>query len=952
LLIPCPYCKHGLNAQSPKPGKFTTRCVGCQKRFVLIVPDDPNQRITVAALKSELAAEPAAATTAQPTAATDETRAEITAGHSADVEETVVTGAPRTSSPTPGNEETLAVSAGLGGPTGGASASQETAVIPSQGDRTLLNETAPGVSAASSRTHAVGEPDVAGNLGGYQIEKLLGRGGMGAVYLARQLSLDRQVALKTMRPEWARNPTFVSRFVREAYAAAQLSHHNVVQIYDFGEDKGTNFFSMEFVPGRSLNDLVREHGKLDPEVAVGYILQAARGLKFAHDRGMIHRDVKPDNLMVSDLGIVKVADLGLVKTPASVAAELASAPIGKDGRPQTPASGQSRIAAIASAEVTAVDVAMGTPAYMAPEQARDAASVDVRADIYSLGCTLYTLVTGRPPFQGTSAMEVMTKHQTQPITPPDLVVKRVPPALSALILKMVAKKPEERYSDLNAVINDLEGFLGVFSSAAFTPREEHAQILETAVNDYHAPPLAKLRPTLILGYLGGCLLFALLFSLVRKPLLAGGFIGLGLMTSLAYFLVLGITRKTYLFQKVRELAFGSSWGDWLTILAGVVLLLVLLFVFKLLWVWVAFCIAAVLIALGFYREVDRKLQAQREDSLIRIEDMLKTMRLHGLEEDAIRQFVCRYSGERWEEIFEDLFGYEDKLIARERWGRSERARSRPKFGAWREPVARWIDAKQKSRREAAEKEKLQALEEKSLVSQGVNLVTARRQSRRSAEAMVTRASELRTLNTATAQAATLSPEELQLRSLKSMLDVAAQPEKYLVDKEKGLESRYRASVFDVVLGSRVRFLAGAVLLAGCVVWMYQNGMLADENVARMKTDVAKVQDINKAREVGAKTVGELATKAKGAKPLRIPMVPSAATTLFKDFNPGVAGLLLIASAFFSGWRLTLFVVPAAAIIVLGRSLGLPDLGPIKAEWSSLAVGLGVAVIGVLFARGR
>src|SRR5262249_21346317 len=147
-------------------------------------------------------------------------------------------------------------------------------------------------------------------LGGYQVVKELGRGGMGMVFLGRQISLDRPVALKVMHPRWAKNPTFVARFAREAYAAAPLVHHNVVQVYDVDAEGEHNFFSMEFVKGKSLGDLLQDHGKLDSEVAVNYVLQAARGLKFGHDLGMVHRDVKPDNLLLNDQGIVKVADLG------------------------------------------------------------------------------------------------------------------------------------------------------------------------------------------------------------------------------------------------------------------------------------------------------------------------------------------------------------------------------------------------------------------------------------------------------------------------------------------------------------------------------------------------------------------------------------------------------------------------------------------------------------------
>src|SRR5262249_2066622 len=156
---------------------------------------------------------------------------------------------------------------------------------------------------------------------GYRIERELGRGGMGAVYLALQLSLDRPVALKVMSKRWAHDPVFVARFTREAYAAAQLSHPNIVQIPDIGEVDGARFFSMEYVRGQSLAEVLRKNGKLDPETAVGYVLQAARGLKHAHSRGMIHRDIKPDNLLLDEQGLVKVADLGLVKTPTTTRAD-------------------------------------------------------------------------------------------------------------------------------------------------------------------------------------------------------------------------------------------------------------------------------------------------------------------------------------------------------------------------------------------------------------------------------------------------------------------------------------------------------------------------------------------------------------------------------------------------------------------------------------------------------
>lgn len=290
-------------------------------------------------------------------------------------------------------------------------------------------------------------------LGGYKIVRELGAGGMGSVYLARQLSLDRPCALKTIQAQWASNPRVIARFVREAYAAAQLTHHNVVQIYDLGQDRGTNFFSMELVGGGSLDEQIKSKGKLPPKLAATLILQASRGLKFAHDHGMVHRDIKPANLMLTTDGLVKVADLGLVKTPSPEDEGLTRN--GEDIEKDT----QSMMLESARSHVTQVGASMGTPAYMSPEQSEDAANVDKRADIYSLGCTFYALLTGKPPYEGKTMVEVLTKHRAEKLVRPERVIQGLDPKLGDIIEKMTAKQPADRYQDLSDVINDLEIFL-------------------------------------------------------------------------------------------------------------------------------------------------------------------------------------------------------------------------------------------------------------------------------------------------------------------------------------------------------------------------------------------------------------------------------------------------------------------------------------------------------------
>jgi serine/threonine protein kinase len=395
--------------------------------------------------------------------------------------------------------------------------------------------------------------DVPPRLGGYEVLKVLGKGGMGAVLLGRQLSLDRKVALKVMHPKIAQNPSFVARFTREAYAAAQLTHHNVIQIYDIGEDKGQHFFSMEFVPGQSLMDIVKKEGKLPAEVAVGYILQAARGLRYGHNQGMVHRDIKPDNLMLNLEGVVKVADLGLVKLPGGDLPEQAGAlPPADDDTP-------------GNTNLTRTGAVMGTPAYMSPEQSTDSGSVDARADIYSLGCTLYVLITGRPPFEGKTALEIISKHQTEPITPPEVVVKRVPPALSSILLKMMAKRPEDRHQTMDEVIAALEGFLGLERTGPFNPKEEQADQLEKCAHQYQFRSKAGAKRSMGFAFFAACALGVVGAAFMGMTAVAGGLLGLAVMTPLAYFVIHGTLTGSVVFTKVRAVVFGMRFFDWLTV---------------------------------------------------------------------------------------------------------------------------------------------------------------------------------------------------------------------------------------------------------------------------------------------------------------------------------------------------------------------------------------------------
>ncbi len=531
------------------------------------------------------------------------------------------------------------------------------------------------------------------DLGGLQLLACIGGGGMGTVWLARQLSLDRNVAVKILRPNLGDDPAFVIQFTREALAAAQLVHHNIVQIYDIGLEQHLHYFSMEYVEGESLAALLKREGRLDPEVATGYVLQAARGLQFAHARGMIHRDIKPENLLLNRDGIVKVADLGLVKR--------------LDEREPARAVPSSTVADLGFG---AGDVVMGTPAYMAPEQVLDSTSVDARADVYSLGCTLYDLLIGHPPFEGESSVQVLSLHLTHVAVAPSERNKRVPAELSDLVLEMMAKKPGDRPQGMEAVVAALEHFLGIDSAALFSPKEEHAALLERSVEAFNGALQARRRRVARLGFLALSATVVLSALFLGFPAFAAwSFLFIGTATATSFF-INAFTERATLLLKLRHLLLGAPLWNWTAVFGGLGVCIGVLAWNRLLWGVAENLGLAAAVGLASFLTVDRKVARERRPFVQAIEEMLKAMRLKGLEELKLRQFVCRYSGPRWEEFYEALFGYDAKLDARGRWGRDEKGLPRKRHAAWRDPLLRFIERRlelRHARRAAAQLDRVE-----------------------------------------------------------------------------------------------------------------------------------------------------------------------------------------------------------------------------------------------------
>jgi hypothetical protein len=260
----------------------------------------------------------------------------------------------------------------------------------------------------------------------YRVLGLIGQGGMGAVYRAEHLHMDRLVALKVINPGLMSHPTAVQRFQQEVRAAARLQHPNIVHAYDADQAGGLHFLVMEHVEGTSLADLVRERRPLPVAEACACARQAALGLQHAHEQGMVHRDVKPHNLMRTPAGQVKILDFGLARLPRT---------------PDVPPAGDGTAGLL-----TGSGVVMGTADYIAPEQAADPRTADIRADVYSLGCTLFHLLTGRPPFPDGTVPEKLAQHAGTPLPAVSELRPEVPAGLSAVLARMTAKDPVGRYA--------------------------------------------------------------------------------------------------------------------------------------------------------------------------------------------------------------------------------------------------------------------------------------------------------------------------------------------------------------------------------------------------------------------------------------------------------------------------------------------------------------------------
>src|SRR5215469_15723456 len=296
-------------------------------------------------------------------------------------------------------------------------------------------------------------------LGGrYELDGVVGRGGMAEVYRARDIRLDRVVAVKTLREDLARDQTFQTRFRREAQSAASLNHPSIVAVYDTGEDAAgpshVPFIVMEYVDGRTIRDLLREDRRLLPERALEITDGVLRALDYSHRAGIVHRDIKPGNVMLNRHGEIKVMDFGIARAVADT-----------------------------QATMTQTAQVIGTAQYLSPEQARGE-RVDARSDLYSVGCLLYELLTGRPPFTGDSPVAIAYQHVREAPVPPSRVDPDLPPWADAIVLRAMEKDPNARYQSAAEMRSDIQRALSGFPVSAAVP----------ATTAYAGPGTRQLSP--------------------------------------------------------------------------------------------------------------------------------------------------------------------------------------------------------------------------------------------------------------------------------------------------------------------------------------------------------------------------------------------------------------------------------------------------------------------------
>jgi hypothetical protein len=500
---------------------------------------------------------------------------------------------------------------------------------------------------------------------------------------------------------------------------------------------------------------------------------------------------------------------------------------------------------------------------------------------------------------------------------------------------MMAKDANDRYQDMGEVIRTLEAWLGVHHTGTFSPQEEQIAKLESYVFQFNTCPPAVLRNRLISGFFGTIALAAVLLAFFGKLGWAFGIFGLALQASLAYFVIDGVARRGHIFGCARRLLAGMSWGDVAMSVAGFAMFCLLLALLQVFWIWVGFGILGLALAFGLCYGLDRAVHSHRRGIIEGCERQLRRMRMYGLDEEELRQFVAKFAGRNWEEFFEALFGYEAKLAARAVLLRGGAAGAREKHAAWRELIVGWMERVEKSRKEARERKLLAAVERANLLAKGASVHSAEEQAKAAADAMVRAAAELRKAETGRPRAGHTTAQAPA--SVGAVVQAAEHPNEFVFVPSPKRDPL--GQFIGLFVGPHIRALAAAILIAACALWAYQNGLFPGAEIQAQATEAMEKQDIAALQQQAAFDANH------ATKPLVLGGAPSAMTGWVDSFNVGLAGLLLLGSLYFRGNRMSVLALLGAAVAVVGHHFGIRPVEPFRDYHVSLMLGTVLALVG-------
>jgi hypothetical protein len=857
VLILCPSCRHAIRVRDLHPGVFTPRCPRCDCTFQLTVPVQPGKTPTVSALEPSVFAEPV----------------------------------PSDLPPPP-------------------------AVLPPIA--WPVEESQRGAGRFLPGALPRGTPRL---LGGHLILRLLGHGPRGRAFLAFPISLGPPGVLKQAAADRADDPVFRAHHAREAFAAAQIEHPNVTQLREVGSARGRLFSVLDFIPGPSADQRVRDQGALEPYQATVVILQAARGLRAAHAQRLWHRDVKPANIRLSANGLARLDDLGLELTPSLAAAlqarERTAGPVrSKDQAPPPVA-------------------LVGTPAYMAPEQARDPVTIDGRADVYALGATYYHLVTGRPPFEGEDAVELLRRHAEEQPVPAREFVQGLPTAIAQAIRTMMGKRPEERYPNMGVVVEVLEGILDLEGTGASQLREESAGTIHASAQILAGSPARRVRGRILaLSGLIGLACSGLLLAL-GLPWPALGILAFLGLTGAALAVGSGLLHRSEWLRLGAEFALGGGVRSWLILIVLAFVLLIALVTWGGFLAWFMICCAAGLAA-AYHFFLDRPWAVIRRQALDSAAASVKALRVRGFAEDAIRALVADCGGQARNRLSGVL------------------AAKPPATGGPTSRLRRYVQDSVDRRHQLL----LERAEEGRLVAEGVNLLTARRRARRIAKAMLVTTREWRDeLHLLGEGPSPGSPAPL----LERLSGAAREPEPVLEPHEPqrtGWLRRLDAAA-SFLLGRKLRFLLGALLFGLLAYWLDREGVLTS---AQVRSEASKAFDVVR-RAANSSDPGLLRELRwsqpvewrRLREPLDVAQLSEFVGNRLPAANVGIAGLVLWASLLTPRRITGLFALLGAVAILLGPRWGLAVpalLSTFDVPTQAMMAGLVLLAVGLLWPRRR